>query len=70
MTGGEDYLPIDGIVVFSVLASEEVCFPVIIINDVIAEGDEFFSLVIVSVSQGSIIGDVNTTNVVITDDDG
>lgn len=41
-----------------------------IIDDNTAERDEYFSLVIVSTSQGAIIGISNITTVFIRDDDG
>ena len=51
-------------------APQRVCFTVTIIDDNTAERDEYFSLVIVSTSQGAIIGISNITTVFIRDDDG
>lgn len=51
-------------------AAHRECFTVTIIDDNIAEGKEFFFLVIVSTSQGAVIGTANETTVFITDNDG
>ena len=72
MADGEDYLPANLGVVFSVgvAESQEVCFPVTIIDDDVAEGEEYFPIEIVSVSQGATFGSPNITDVVIIDNDG
>ena len=71
MTDGEDYLPVNVGVVFSVgvPVSQEVCYPVTLINDNIAEEEEEFFIAIISTSQGTALGAPNVTNVVITDTD-
>lgn len=51
-------------------APQRVCFTVTIIEDNIAERDEYFSLAIVSTSEGAIIGMSNITTVFIRDDGG
>ena len=72
LADGEDYLPADLGVVFSVgvANSQEVCYPLTLIDDDIAEREEYFSIEIVSVSQGATLGLPNITNIVITDNDG
>ena len=72
MADGEDYLPANLGVVFSVgvAESQEVCFSVTIIDDDVAEGEEYFPIEIVSVSQGATFGSPNITDVVIIDNDG
>lgn len=63
---------ISQIVVFlpGVPAPQRVCFTVTIIEDNIAERDEYFSLAIVSTSRVAIIGMLNITTVFIRDGDG
>ena len=50
--------------------SQEVCFPVALIDDIIVEGEEFFYNSIMSASQEVTIGAPDMTIVIITDNDG
>ena len=72
LSDGEDYVPANLGVVFSanIPISQEVCFPVTIIDDIIVEGEEFFYISIMSASQEVTIGAPNVTIVIITDNDG
>lgn len=70
---GQDYLSVTSqSVVFlpGAPAAHRECFTVTIIDDNIAEREEYFFLVIVSTSQGAVIGTSNETTVFITDNDG
>lgn len=71
LPAGEDYSPVNFEVVFTTdVTSSQVCIPVIIFNDIVAENSETFPVVIVSVSEGATLGAPNITTVSITDDDG
>ena len=69
---GEDYVPADLGVVFSVGVpdSQELCYLLTLIDDDIIEEEEYFSIEIVSVSQGAVVGSPNVTNINIIDNDG
>ena len=72
-TEGEDYFPVRGqLVTFAPNRPtlQEVCFPIVIIDDDVAEVEERLSLVIESVTSGAVIGATNITDITITDNDG
>ena len=65
-------MPADLGVVFSVGVpdSQELCYLLTLIDDDIIEEEEYFSIEIVSVSQGAVVGSPNVTNINIIDNDG
>ena len=71
-TAGADYTPVAIEVVFSVGVpdSQELCYPVTLIDDDVIEEEENFFIVITSSSQGTLRGSPNITSVLITDNDG
>ena len=66
-----DYVPVAGATVTFVTgaSTQEVCIPVTLNDDIIKEMEEFFSIKIDSVSEGSTVGSPNVTIMRIRDND-
>ena len=65
----EDYLLENDIIIFGTASGAEECISVTIFDDDAVEGNHSFTVVIVSVSSPTRIGDSNSTTVMIADND-